>query len=229
MLTADAYEYVVDDSAVDNDCAIWFALPAGFFEIPLQAPADDPEAEGASKDAIRAFLELVPQEQRMAVLADLEDAWTTSQLLRQSSIAHFAMGVHQADDGSVMRCVFTIAWQGIPWTPAKLSAAKAAMSLPNTQRAELVELPCGPAAITQSRTQWEEQDVFQTTGYLPHPDGKRIAVLTLSTTATAGHEQYRDILLGITHMVSFDNPLPEHMRESIPEPEGVASARAIFG
>jgi hypothetical protein len=42
---------------------------------------------------------------------------------------------------------------------------------------------------------------------LPHPDCKRLVVLTLSTTAVARRDQYRAILHQIAETVSFDDPL----------------------
>lgn len=51
--------------------------------------------------------------------------------------------------------------------------------------------------------------LLQIHAYLPHPDHKRMAVLTLSTTATERRVQYRAILRNIAELTSFQSPLGE--------------------
>jgi hypothetical protein len=43
--------------------------------------------------------------------------------------------------------------------------------------------------------------------HLPHPDCKRLAVFTLSTTAVGRCDQYRAILRHIAALATFENPL----------------------
>ncbi|MFE0795633.1 hypothetical protein [Streptomyces mutabilis] len=49
--------------------------------------------------------------------------------------------------------------------------------------------------------------LLQIHAHLPHPDCKRLAVLTLSTTATARREEYRAILRQVVETVRFEKPL----------------------
>ncbi|MFE1176240.1 hypothetical protein [Streptomyces sp. NPDC058773] len=150
-------------------------------------------------------------------------------LLARTGTVHLSMGVHHDESGDILHSVLLIKWEEIPWTPPKLAAAKAALASSGARDAELVDLPCGPAAVVESLNEREGQKVFEMTGYLPHPDGLRVAVLALSTTAASDHAHYRDMFHGIARMVSFDNPLPPQLREQVPEAQEVAAARDVFG
>ena len=74
-----------------------------------------------------------------------------------------------------------------------------------------------------------QRSLYEATAYLPFPDGRNLAVLTLTTTAVDARENYRDIHRAMAEMVSFDNPLPEEFKAQIPESEVEASVRAVFG
>jgi hypothetical protein len=228
--SGDGYQFAVDDSATRPRCDLWFALPPGFVDIPYTALLAEPDTDQAHqlRDAVHALLELMPQDKHEAFLASLAEAQVMSELLRREGTVHCSMGLHEGDDGVLLHSVFTIMWLHTPWTPPKLGAAKAALAR-ESAAVELADLPCGPAAITESLVEAEGRQLFQLTGYLPHPDGRRIAVLTLSTTALSAAGHYRDILSGLVRMVSFDNPLPQQLRDQIPESDVAASVRAVFG
>ncbi|MEU2621818.1 hypothetical protein ABZ642_27365 [Streptomyces sp. NPDC007157] len=55
--------------------------------------------------------------------------------------------------------------------------------------------------------------LLQVHACLPHPDHKRMAVLTLSTTAVERRVQYRAMLHGIAELTSFESPLDEGRKE----------------
>ena len=50
-------------------------------------------------------------------------------------------------------------------------------------------------------------EAVQFHAHLPHPDCKRLAVFTLSTTAVGRREQYRAILRHIAALATFESPL----------------------
>ncbi|WP_431952873.1 hypothetical protein [Actinacidiphila sp. bgisy167] len=229
-MAAEEFGYAVDDSALRNDCAVWFALPPGFVEIPYDALLAEPDTERAVRliEAIGALLELIPEERHEAFVEELREARVISELLRAEGTVHCSMGVHEAADGSLVHSVFTIMWRQTPWMPPVLGAAKAATAR-DADVVEYVDLPCGPAALTEGTLGAESREVYQAAAHLAHPDGRHIAVLTLSTTATAERGHYRDILGAAARMVSFDNPLPASMRARIPESEVAASVRSVFG
>ncbi|MEU1120737.1 MULTISPECIES: hypothetical protein [unclassified Streptomyces] len=51
--------------------------------------------------------------------------------------------------------------------------------------------------------------LLQLHAHLPHPDGRRLAVLTLSTTAVERRDAYRTILRGMVQLISFESPLEQ--------------------
>jgi hypothetical protein len=75
----------------------------------------------------------------------------------------------------------------------------------------------------------QQRSIYQATGYLPYPHGKKLAVLTLTSTAVEAREFYRDIHRAMAELMSFDNPLPEDIKAQVPESEVAASVRAVFG
>ncbi|MGW0424083.1 hypothetical protein [Streptomyces sp. NPDC003015] len=146
-----------------------------------------------------------------------------------------AIGAHEGDDGAMLESVVMLARRGIPWTPAKLAAAQAATARKNALPVAVVDLPCGPGAFTESLVQLpteanpRQRSLYEATAYLPFPDGRNLAVLTLTTTAVDARENYRDIHRAMAEMVSFDNPLLGAFKARIPESEVEASVRAVFG
>ncbi|MFF8898339.1 hypothetical protein ACF082_12775 [Streptomyces lydicus] len=216
--------FAVAESAMSAECDIWFAVPPGFVEVPLESPTG-----AAARRGLELLTELVPQDQYESFRSNMDEAQAVGRLLAGAGAVHLSMGMHQDESGDVLHSVFLIKWEEVPWAPPKLAAAKAALASAEARDAELVDLPCGPAAVVESLGEREGQKVFQLTGYLPHPDGRRVAVLALSTPAASDHENYRDMFHGITRMVSFDNPLPPQLREQVPETREVAAARDVFG
>ncbi|MFJ8993251.1 hypothetical protein ACIRQH_23000 [Streptomyces sp. NPDC102279] len=60
---------------------------------------------------------------------------------------------------------------------------------------------------------------MQIHAHLPHPDGRSLAILTLSTVSVVHREHYRAVLREIAGLVSFDDPLAPD------PPEGADAAR----
>ncbi|MDX2542290.1 hypothetical protein ACOT81_30945 [Streptomyces sp. WI04-05B] len=78
---------------------------------------------------------------------------------------------------------------------------------------EYLELPCGPATLSETALKaaadygLPQQPLLQVHAHVPHPDCKRLAVFTMNTTAVARRAEYRVILRQIVETVSFENPL----------------------
>ncbi len=231
------HSLALDDSAMQRGNHIWFALPPGFVEIPFGSLLAEPGSEEARRviGAVRELLQIVPQEQHEAFLGQLSQAQGLLALLRKDGTVHCSLGAHGDDKGGVLQSVFTLTWRETPWTPRRISAVRAATARESASGIEMLDLPCGPGTIAETVVETPasvdplQRSLYQATAYLPHPDGKRLAVLALGTTAVEAREHYRDMLRAIAHMVSFDNPLPEELREQIPESEVAASVRAVFG
>ncbi|WP_405469959.1 hypothetical protein [Streptomyces canus] len=234
---ADEFEYAIDESAMERGCDLWFALAPGYVEVPFRDLFADPEsAEGARVvEAVESLLELVPQEQQAGFLEQLAQARALTSEMRREGVVTFAIGAHEGDDGAMLESVVMLARREIPWTPPKLAAAQAATARKNALPIAVVDLPCGPGAFTESLVELpaeadsRQRSLYEATAYLPFPDGRNLAVLTLTTTAVGARENYRDIHRAMAEMVSFDNPLPEEFKARIPESEVEASMRAVFG
>ncbi len=220
-----------------RDCAVWFATPPGFVEIPIAdlfADPDSPEA-ARSVEAVDLLLDLVPEGKREGFLTQLSEARTLSGLMIKEGVVHVAIGAHEGDDGDMISSVLTLTSKEMPFSPPKLAAAQAATARESALPVAVVDLPCGPGAFTEAVVEVpaeadpQQPSLYEVAAYLPYPSGQRLLVLTLTTTAVEARMHYRDIHRGIVHTVSFDNPLPEELKETIPESDVEVSVRTAFG
>ncbi|WP_280880974.1 hypothetical protein [Streptomyces pseudovenezuelae] len=190
--------YLIDESARSQDADIWFALPPGF--VPLPLPDAFPEnAVGQGP------------------FAGLEPVLRMAQLLLAGGAVRCCLGLHSDDegDGGALLSLFTLSWRATDWAPRSVLAARAAASAQDAEHIEMLDLPCGPASVVQTRLSGPPEaeiaadiQLLQTTAYVPCLDGQRIAILTLATTAVEHARHYRALLGDIVGTVSFENPLP---------------------
>jgi len=218
-----APHFAVADSANDPEADIWFAEPAGFTAIPLDAllpPLGSPAAEDL-RTALAPFLDAAPDEMaREQFIAQFTQGRQLLVALRETGTVHCSIGMHRDDvdesgtsNGEPLLSLFTISWSDTAVAPRAVTAARAVTDVVTQTHIEYVELPCGPATFSE-RVHTPRADsglpqlpLVQFRVHLPHPDCKRLAILTLSTAAVARREQYRVILRQIATLVSFDNPL----------------------
>lgn len=217
-------KFVVEDSARDPNTDIWFAVPPGFKEVPLEniiAPHGSPAAQ-KMKEAWTTLLDSatdpVLRQQLTARIAQVQQFLVA---LIEVGTVHCSLGLHRddANDREVaaeavpLLSLFTIAWRGTAWAPPGVTAARAIATAGGHSGIEYLELPCGPASISETVRQapaesgLPQEPLLQIHAHLPHPDGKRLALLTLSTTAVTQREDFRGMLQQICGMVSFENPL----------------------
>ncbi|WP_406440073.1 hypothetical protein OHB00_32675 [Streptomyces sp. NBC_00631] len=194
--------YVIDDSARSEDADVWFALPPGFVSLPLN------ELAAAARDT-----------------AQTEDPMTGSgpvlrlaQLLLETDAVHCCLGLHADDEGDCgpLLSLFTLAWRGTDWAPRSVLAGRAAVGAQGADHIETLDLPCGPASLVQTRLNEPPElglgapsGLLQVTAYVPCLDGRRIAILSLATTAVERAQHYRALLRDIASTVSFEDPLSE--------------------
>jgi hypothetical protein len=223
---------VVDDSAVDPHADLWFAEPPGFLPLPLDALLPEPGSRAA--DALRAaaapFLDSAPDDTvRIRFVAHVAAGQQLLAALREAGTVHCALGLHRddagdVDDGLPLVSWFTVSWRATAVAPRAATAARAVAPASGFDRVEYRELPCGPASLGEAiltppaGTALPQQPLLQLRAHLPHPDGKRLAVLALSTTALARREQYRAILRRIVETVCFRNPLEAAPSEGVGTP-----------
>ncbi|MFC9679969.1 hypothetical protein [Streptomyces sp. NPDC056948] len=108
--------------------------------------------------------------------------------------------------------MFTITWVETAWAPRTVTAARAVATAEGHTRIEYVELPSGPATFSETlrrptlESGLPQQPLLQAHAHIPHPDGRLLAVFTLSTTAVGHRESYRAVLQQIAGLISFEDP-----------------------
>lgn len=229
---------ILHDSFKDPQAEIWFIEPPGFTALPLDALLPEPGSPAA--DELRAvaapFLDSAPNEMaRQQFIANFASAQQVLAALLQVGIVHCSIGLHHDDaeeagpnTGQPMVSWFTISWLEAAVAPRGVTAARAAMSAEGHAHVEYLELPCGPATLSESTVTpradsgFTQQRLLQIHAHLPHPDCTRLAVLTLSTSAVARREEYRAILRQIAETVCFENPLEPERLDGLPTDGEVA-------
>ncbi|MGW5650989.1 hypothetical protein [Streptomyces humi] len=200
--------YVIDESARRADTDVWFALPPGFVPLPLEelTAARDPERTAGRLTGLGPVLRL-------------------AHLFLAAGAVRCCLGLHADDqaDGGPLLSLFTLAWRPTGWAPRSVLAARAASGSATAEYLETLELPCGPAALVQTRLEAPSEldlhtpgGLLQITAHIPCPDGRRMAILSLATTAVERARLYRDLLRGIAGTVSFEDPLPV-VSDDVPE------------
>ncbi|MET7985363.1 hypothetical protein [Streptomyces sp. NPDC005281] len=218
-----APHFTVADSAEDPDADIWFAEPAGFTAVPLDAllPAPDSPAADGLRTAFAPFLQAVPDElTRQRFIAAFAQGQRLLGALREEGTVHCSIGLHRDDvdegavsDGGPLLSFFTVSWRATAVAPRAVTAARAVTGLDGRALVECVELPSGPVTFSEVVHTpgvvegLPRMPLVQFRAHLPHPDCKRLAVLTLSTNAVGRREQYRAILRRIAALTTFDDPL----------------------
>ncbi|MER6084060.1 hypothetical protein [Streptomyces sp. NPDC001833] len=197
---------VIDDSARNVDADIWFALPPGFVPLPLQ------ELANAERE---------PAE----LLAGLDPVLRLAHMLLEAGTVHCCLGLHADDegDGSPLLSFFTLTWRDTAWAPRSVLAARAAAGAESAEHIEMLDLPCGSAALVQTRTTVPPElhlgapcELLQATVYVPCPDSRRVAILSLATASVTRARHYRALLQEIAGTVSFENPLPD-VADDVPD------------
>ncbi|MGW1558236.1 hypothetical protein ACWCQ1_17200 [Streptomyces sp. NPDC002144] len=174
----NAVPYLIDESALGQDAEIWFAVPPGFVPLPLQELSEAvhvPAQAGRQGDALELMLTGLPDgTARETLLAGLGPVFRMAQLLLAASV------------GGLLLSLFTLASRTTDWAPRGLLAARAALSTKDAERIEVLDLSCGPVSLVQTRLTAPQEAgnttghrLLQNTAYVPCPDGRPLAILTL--------------------------------------------------
>lgn len=215
--------FVLHNSVNDPQAELWFAELAGFTALPFEAFLSAPGSPAADslRVAIAPFLDSAPNDLvRQQFIANVASGQQLLGALREIGTVHCSIGLHRDDVGETgasgnhpLLSFFTISWRDTAVAPRGVTAARAVTSTDGHTGIEFLELPCGPATISETTLKpsiesgLPQQPLIQIHAHLPHPDCKRLAVLTVSTTAVARRAEYRAILQQIAETVSFENPL----------------------
>ncbi|MFJ4783378.1 hypothetical protein [Streptomyces sp. NPDC088794] len=212
----------IADSVNDPGAGIWFAVPGGFTEMPMDVLLAPPSSTEANrlKEALAPLLEAIPDGvTRQQFIAQLASGQQLLRALREVGTVHCSLGVHRDDAGEdcgrTLHSLFTVSWRDVAWSPRAVSAARAVASTEEHTHIEYLDLASGPASMGETVRSPSPEAGLPTTpllqiyAYLPHPDCRRLAVLMLSTTAVERRDQYRAILRQIAELTSFGSPLTE--------------------
>lgn len=219
--------FILDESAHNAEADIWFAQPAGFTTIPFRALLNPPDSPGAEalRDALAPILDSVEDGlARQQFLVQLARGQQLLAALAEAHTTRCAIGLHRDDvsssddgenSGGYLFSLFTLSWRGIATAAPAVTAARAVAGAEGHAHVEYLELPCGPASFSElvrtpdADSGLPQDPLLQIFAHLPHPDGKRLVVLTLGTTAVRRRAEYRSLLHQIAENVSFENPLLE--------------------
>ncbi|WP_146228900.1 hypothetical protein [Streptomyces sp. NWU339] len=211
-------EILLHDSFDDPHAALWFVEPAGFSALPLDSllPAPESQAADSLREAAAPFLgtsrDSLARQQFIAAFAAGQQLLAA---LREVGTVHCSVGLHRDDvggAGELLFSLFTVSWRETAPAPRGVTAARAVASGGGHVRVEFVELAAGLASFSEvgstpaSGSGLPRRPLLQMHAHLPHPDCRRLAVLTLTTTALARRAEYRAILRVIAESVSFERP-----------------------
>lgn len=215
--------FILHESVEDLGTEAWFAEPPGFTALPIDALLSEPDSPAADelRTALAPFLDTAPDEMtRQRFIADFAQGQQLLGAMREVGTVHCSIGLHRDDvddtgtsNSQPLFSLFTLSWRDTAVAPRAVTAARAVTSAEGHTHISYLELPCGPASLSETvRTASADSGLpqlplLQVHAHLPHPDCKRLVVLTLSTTAVVRREQYRAVLQQIAETVSFDNPL----------------------
>ncbi|MFF9047798.1 hypothetical protein [Streptomyces parvulus] len=212
---------IAHESVRDPHAELWFAEPAGFTALPLDALLAEPGAQAADgmREAMAPLLAAAPGEAaRQQFIALVASGQQMLAALREFGTVHCSVGMHRDDVGGGPRpllSLFSIAWRDTATAPRAATAARAVTGTVGHSRIEYLELPSGPATLSETTSPPPPTPVpglpplplLQVHAHLPHPDCKRMAVLALSTVAVARRGEYRGILRQVVETVRFEDPM----------------------
>ncbi|MFG2683023.1 hypothetical protein [Streptomyces sp. NPDC048392] len=210
---------MMHDSVNDEQAELWFAEPSGFMSLPLESLLTAPGSADAEvmRETVAPLLDAAPNEVvRQRFVAQLALGQQMLGALCGFGTVHCSVGLHRDDidpTNAHLLSLFTISWRDTKVAPRGVTAARVATSANGHTHVAFEEFPCGPAALSEATLRYVAESgipqlpLLQIHAHLPHPDCKRLAVFTLSTTAVARREEYRAVLRQIVETVRFENPL----------------------
>lgn len=212
--------FTLHPSVFDPGPGIWFAVPAGFVQVPLDAllEATGEVREGRIPGALTPLLESAPDEAaRNQLIAQLGPVEQMLRNLTSEGTTYCSLGLHRDDttgeSSGPLLSFLTVTWVHTAWAPRRVTVARIVATAHGHSEVGYGELACGPAAFseivrtTPAESGLPQGPLLQIHAHLPHPDGRSLAILTLSTVSVVHREHYRAVLREIAEFVSFDDPL----------------------
>lgn len=225
--------------ASEREPAFWYAIPHGYMQLDLNPPVE--QIEGL----VRQVLNL-PDEMRYRAEEVLRFYAGVVTSLNANRVQACLIGSHPDDAGGIAFSVLTVSTVPAAGVNAKLVIASLAGTAATNHDEGMrpLELPCGSGFIAEKKLVTTapgrpsegsdtppQGQVWQGTVALTGTGTPDIIMLQLVTASVDLADDYRNILLGVAHTVTFTDPsLPA--AGSSPEPEHgtvAAMVRSDFG
>ncbi|WP_141662827.1 hypothetical protein [Streptomyces sp. Wb2n-11] len=204
------------DVASEPRPAFWYGLPHGYLQLDLDPPFEQVVA------LIQQVLSL-PDELRDRAEEVVRFYTGVVGLMNAQQVQGCAIGLHPDEAGGAVSSVLTVSTVPASGVNAKLvlaSMAGTAADNPDEGMRPL-ELPCGTGFIAEKKRRTvapgrppegvgvpAEDVVWQGTVAVTGSGMPDIVVVQLVTAAVDLADDYRDVLLGVAHTLSFTDPSP---------------------
>ncbi|MFD8548352.1 hypothetical protein [Streptomyces sp. NPDC059649] len=194
--------------------AYWYGLPHGYLPLELDPPVEQLTA------LVNHILGL-PEDVRGPAERVLRFYAGAVTGLNSHNVQGCAIGLHPDDEGGFSSSVLTFSTVAAPGVNPALVLARMAVATDEDPDRDVqpLELPCGTGFLaTETRCtvapgrppeedgSAQEDPVWQGTIAVTGPGTSDIVVVQLVTPALELADDYRDVLLGVGHTVSFFDP-----------------------
>jgi hypothetical protein len=200
--------------------AFWYGVPHGYHPLNI-----DP-----SLARLEAMLEQVrglPAKIRNDAERVMRFYASFVSALKRQNVHACLMGMHPGEEGNFPLSVLTVSTTPTGGADAKLAVASlAAKGLAEATPNGIVplELPCGTGFLVEQKVRAVapgrasavsdgpvEDDVWRGTVGMPEADRSSAILLQMVTPAVERAADYRDILIGVAHTVTFTDPHPDKL------------------
>ncbi|MFH9869891.1 hypothetical protein ACH4NT_27915 [Streptomyces lydicus] len=194
--------------------AYWYGLPHGYLPLDLDPPVE-------KLTALVNHLLGLPEEARNQAERVLRLYAGVVTALNSHDVQGCAIGLHPDDEGGFAQSVLTFSTVPASGVNAALALADLAVTAAEDPEKDVqpLELPCGtgflavetrsivaPGRPPEEDGSLPEEPVWQGTIAVTGPGTSDIVVVQLVTPAMELADDYRDVLLGVGHTVSFIDP-----------------------
>ncbi|MBC9723668.1 hypothetical protein [Streptomyces sp. TRM68367] len=221
----------------EREPAFWYLIPHGYLQLDLNPPVEQIET------LIRQLLSL-PDEMRDRAEEVLRFYAGVVTSLNANRVQACLVGSHPDDAGRIAFSVLTVSIVPTSGANAKLVIAALAGAGSPDEGMRPLELPCGTGLLVEKKLSTTapgrppegsdtppQGQVWQGTVAVTGTGIPDIIMIQMVTASVGLADDYRDILLGVAHTVTFTDPsIPETGSNVDPEPgSAAASIRSDFG
>lgn len=223
----------------EREPAFWYLIPHGYLQLDLNPPVEQIEA-------LVRQLRCLPDEMRDRAEEVLRFYAGVVSSLNASQVQACLVGSHPDDAGGIAFSVLTVSTVATPGPNAKLVIANLAGTAATSpgQGMRPLDLPCGPGFLVEKKLSTTapgrpsegsatspQGRVWQGTVAVTGTGTPDIVMIQMVTASVELADDYRDILLGVAHTVTFTDPSLPEVRSTVEPVRGSAAAsiRSDFG